>query len=336
VPDRDADFEGTIEKSTLRRCWDLALLTQAHKNKQRLLSYLGLPGPAILDILAWRSVLGTVTGVERLRPHGADRLSDLERHRRMHKNIMVAGIEGFQLLRGEIEDVICESVDIDGTTPKLNDGGRPHDLRFQYDVINLDFYGGVAYRSKHGEHKRVRAIKKLFERQQGTDFALFLTINVRDEVGPELTRYLKESSERVDSETRTVLRWYATRTGGERDYKLKAVLPLFVQHEAESRLFTCQSFPVVSYVGNGDAHMVHFAFTLESQKGNFQAFSQQKIRDLLRLPMVRVVGERFIIPSKQHEGFDATTCMSMFDFLGEDINKVMWEADVKTRGDYGR
>ena len=70
--------------------------------------------------------------------------------------------------------------------------GTPHLARFSYDLVNLDFDGGLGYRSMraHGTAKRTIAIKKLFERQEGHSFILLLTINVRHTLGEEIQEYL--------------------------------------------------------------------------------------------------------------------------------------------------
>jgi hypothetical protein len=325
VPADDSDFEGTPAKSLLRRNWDLPILERAFSEKGRPLTYFGLPGPRILDLLDWRPVLGTATGAERLRESGDHRRADLERHRRLLNNILVHGFDGFQLLRGNVEDVICDAADADGTIPKLNDGAPPHRMRFKYDIVNLDFYGGVAYPSPSGEHVRVRAIRKLLERQQGTDFLLFLTINVRDKVNRELTQYLTNTGTRVDSQTQQALEWYARRGTGEKDYKLKAAVSLFVHREAEGKMFSCHCYPVVSYDGN-DARMVHFAFSLKSISGNFQAFSEQKLSDIVALPLVKLQTDRFIMPHKQHHGFDSVRCSGAFDFLPDEVRRPLLQA----------
>lgn len=220
----------------------------------------------------------------------------------------------------------------DGAKPSRNDGQPLHRVCFQYDLINLDFLGGVGYRDSKGESKRVRAIKKLFERQQGTDFVLLLTLNVRDGIDDELTSYLEETHSRVDNSLQDMVAWYAGRGKGEKEYKLKAVVPLFIQRIAEHHMFRSWSYPPVVYDGTGRARMVHFVFEFSHTKGNFRAFSEQKPAELLRLPLICIEDRGFRVASKQHHGFDFGQCDSTLGFPAKDIKiSVSTDAEALSR-----
>ncbi|HZS02209.1 MAG TPA: hypothetical protein VFE37_26060 [Chloroflexota bacterium] len=326
------DFDPSANKNLLRRQWDAPILQAAVTSRGRKLTYFGLPGPAIEDLLDWKDLLATRTGVERLRSRAPEHEEDLERHRRLLRNLLVNGIsDGFQLLRGEIEDIILDGSDASGMFPMLNDHAPPARMRFLYDLVNLDFTGGVGYRDKHGESKRVRAIKKLFERQNGTGFVLLMTINVRDNLDDELTRYLHERGLRADGDSAALLDWYAARSAGEKDCKLKAVIPLFIRHVAELHLFACHAYPPVSYDGTGRNRMVHFAFDLTFEGGNFQAFSPQTTLDILRLPLMEVRSERLVF-GRQHDGFDYSCCGERLRFLGPELYSALLDGRAADEG----
>src|SRR2546423_5371213 len=108
-------FEGSSNKALVRRQWDLPIIEQWMKKLGHPLSYFGLPGPSISDLLDWRECLEYCTGVERLRKATEQRKEDLNTHRLILKNVMLNGIENFQLLRGQIEDVILDGTDLDNT-----------------------------------------------------------------------------------------------------------------------------------------------------------------------------------------------------------------------------
>jgi hypothetical protein len=317
------DFESSDEKALVRQKWDRPILEALHQESKQPLNYFGLPGPAIEDVLDWRDLLGIVTGVERLRKGAADHEEDLERHRRMHRNVMANDIQQFQLLRGEIEELILQGLDQDGDAPRLHRGSSRNEMSFGYSLVNLDFLGGIGYRVKKGvpatQSKRGRALKKLFERQQGTEFVLLATFNVRDRVGEELLAYIHNTRERVEEALRPTLDWYANRGASEKIYILKAVVPLFVQHSAEENMFACHAYPPVAYGGTGTATLVHFAFRLTPQDGDLQAFSPQYAGDLINLPLVTTAGGVLRVAAQQHPGFDFQKCADSLSFLPEDL-----------------
>src|SRR5205814_3296740 len=114
---------------------------------------------------------------------------------------------------------------------------------------------------------RVRAIKKLFERQQKYNFLFMLTLNVRDDINDELISYLEGAQREVLSqELKDILSWYANCGKGKKNYRLKAVVPLFVRREAERSGFDCFCYPPLAYESTRSeystirSHMVHFVF----------------------------------------------------------------------------
>jgi hypothetical protein len=55
-----------------------------------------------------------------------------------------------------------------------------HRLRWPYQLVNLDYCGGLVNAAETRISKRLEAIKILFERQATTSFILLLTLNLRD------------------------------------------------------------------------------------------------------------------------------------------------------------
>jgi hypothetical protein len=60
---------------------------------------------------------------------------------------MVHELKEVQIMRGAVEDILIKGLDRDRTAPKLSEF-RDGNLHFQYDLFNLDFLGGVAYKRK--------------------------------------------------------------------------------------------------------------------------------------------------------------------------------------------
>lgn len=310
-------FQDTPNKEAVRRQWDLPILTSYAEELGHSLAYFGLPGERIRDLVDWKDVLGYRTGVELLHRSGKKRLEQLRLINRMQSNIMLQGLGSqWQLLRGTIEDVILDGHDIDGTLPALNNGDEPYCAQFHYDLYNLDFIGGIGYADTQGESQRIRAIRKLFERQKGHDFLMLLTINVRDTMGEELSKYLLEvGQDSRRGKLRDTLVWYANAGRGMKKHKLKSALPIFLQDFARHCSFSCLSYPPLAYRGY-KALMVHFVFRFTFVPGrNLPVRRHQRIEELLSLPLVEIEDGAIAIAGKQHPGFDFSQCQSHLSFL---------------------
>lgn len=315
-------FQDTSNKATVRQKWDLPILTEFSKQLGHELTYFGLPGEWLGDLIDWRDVLGYRTGVERLHKSGKRRAEELRLIHRLQTNVMINGLgSNWQLLRGDVEDIILEGFDVDGTPPTLNDRDVPHRRLFRYDLYNLDFIGGIGYADTKGESRRIQMIRKLFERQKRHDFLLILTINVRDTIGGELSTYLLEVADETpdDEELYATLEWYANAGRGKKKYKLKSALPIAMQDFARYCYFNCYCYPPLAYQGY-EAFMVHFVFKLNfCPRRNFPVPRQQEIRELLDLPLVEIEDGDIVVAKTQHPGFDFPKCVQHLRFLPDMI-----------------
>jgi hypothetical protein len=315
-------FQDTPNKATVRQKWNLPILALYVGELNRKLTYFGLPGIQIKDLIDWKDVLSYRTGVELLSKSSRKRDEQLRAINQIQLNVMLNGLDSnWQLLRGNVEDIILNGYDIDGIPPALNNGDVPHRRLFRYDLFNLDFIGGVGYADTKGESKRIRMIRKLFERQKGSDFLLLLTINVRDTVGGELSTYILEISDENpdDQELQATLEWYAHAGRGMKKYKLKSALPIAMQDFARFCSFTCYCYPPLAYYGY-NALMVHYVFKLKFVPGrNFPIPRQQKIKELLDLPLVEIQNGNIVVAEVQHPRFDFSKCAQHLCFLSDKI-----------------
>ncbi len=140
-------FRDTPNKAAIRQQWDQPILARFHDKKGTGLTYFGLPGPDIHDLLDWRDLLDSArTGVESPGHTKMERYEADQTIGRLNLNIMVNGLgSGFQLLVADVEDVIIDGVDSKGNRPQKNDGQAAHVAHFRYDLVNLDFDGGLGY-----------------------------------------------------------------------------------------------------------------------------------------------------------------------------------------------
>ncbi len=201
-----------------------------------------------------------------------------------------------------------------------------------YDLVNLDFFGGMGYKDKHGESKRVRALKKLLERQRGTNFLLMLTLNVRDGIDDELVEYL-EGARREESHTQLsqILDWYAKCGKGMKEYRLKAIVPLFVKREGEGWGFDCWSYPSVAYEGSGSARMVHFIFELTYVTTVLHAHSRQGVAEVINFPLVGVDEGKLCVLAKQHPTFNRGCIEKQLNFLGKEVLSTLIDIQTESK-----
>lgn len=292
-------FQTTPNKDCIRTAWDLPILLQQHNSVCRGLNYFGMTGPEMRDILAWRSVLESWTSVEE-RPKDPKRLEAADRAaEQLNVTAFKYGLDNkLTLLRGDVEHIIISGMDSFGTPPPLSNNAPADEMKFSYDLHNLDFDGGLGFGGNKGKPRRIVALERLFMRQAGSSFTLFLTVNVRDTIGAHVTSFLEN---RAATENCDVLRWYAGRGDGEYDYKLKAAVPLFLRHHAESNNFDSFFYPAVSYDGYKRARMVHFVAFFSATNSVFPNASKQP-RDVWKLPMLRCGGGAINLSSSQHPG----------------------------------
>jgi len=273
-------FVTTPNKDLLRKKFDLDAVEDHFKKKGKRLAYFGLPGPQILDILEWRKYLGTVMAVER----------DLYAKHFMRSKAFSMGFNqsNFQILFGDIDDIILKGEDSDGT--KLREEA--------FDVINLDYEGGLVYKDLVGDSKRVKAIKRLFDLQQASkrDFLLLLTVNTRNRDWGEFNKTLDQIQGQLEEynveNIADNIDWY--KSAGYA-YKIKVYLPVHLGIWASSTSFSCSEAKAVMYLGSGNRRMVHFACSFVYGEPKL---GQSLIR-ILSIPMYEAEGGKIEIAKMQ-------------------------------------
>lgn len=292
-------FADSPNKHAVRSHWDLPILERWRAGLGRQLTYFGLTGPRMLDLIAWREVLDRRRDAveefprDRKKREAADQAAAALQTTAMRKGLS----DGLEILRGDVGVIIMDGLDAFGVRPQMSDGAADRS-RFTYDLHNLDFDGGLAFiEKKTGSAPRLDAIKKLFERQRGHSFVLMLTINVRNTVGQAIQDFLDRLAAQPAG---GAIDWYRERGDGEVEYRLKAIVPLLVRAAAHPQGFRCLSHPPVAYTGHQSARMVHFCFEMTAEDKVFAGVSVQQEADLLRLPMLEAVNGTIAFAALQH------------------------------------
>lgn len=208
------------------------------------LSYLGLPGQYLLDILSWREFLGHATAIE-----GIDN-EDIKQDLRLcvMKNRLERMVE---IIYGDIDDI-------------LRLPGNPMTLSWPYHICNLDYCGGLVNKTDENISNRLEAIRSLIVRQEGHPFLLFLTLNLRDDDKGEMDVLLDEMEIGLDGSNLKSLEecFNAHREQGHAG-RLKFYVPIFLMNN--SHKFQFHFHPPILY--QGTKQMMHFAIQLTPYQG---------------------------------------------------------------------
>jgi hypothetical protein len=330
-------YEDTPNKQCIRREWDLPILRRWAAEFDRSLTYFGLSGPNLYDLLDWREVLARErTSVEEMGTNDDDRQRANEAASRA---VLVSELNhiqgGFQLLRGDIGEIIVDGVDTQGLPPQVNDNGTPEgekrrkkaarkakkqkrgfdpsrEMRFRYDLVNLDFDGGLGNTTA-----RVEAIRRLFHRQAEHPFVLFLTLNVRSKLRDAIDYDLSglRTLEKGAEWERAVA--YYTKRNTPVPAKLKAVVPPLIRQSASEAGLSAVAYPAIVYQGHETAVLVHFCFEIRRAAGRrvFRGISPQNEKVLVSLPLLRADEGRLDAAPAQHpgcSGAELTECLPLY------------------------
>jgi hypothetical protein len=261
-------FATSLNKDTIRNLHDKKII-EIFGNS---LTYFGLPGPEILDIKEWKKCLGSVIAVER-DDIAAQQLLD---------NMFNLGfnLNNFQLLHGDIDDILIKGIDRYGTL-----------IKFPFNLVNLDYEGGILYKDLKGKAKRIKAIEQLLERQResGRSFLLFFTFNSRNKDKKEFNDTIDIIEEhlrnyRIGSEdTENFFEWYRN---SRYDYKIKIYVLHLIFSLISTHQFECKCHCPITYKGHEDIRMIHFAFELKWSPNI--AVRPYNIIEMLNTPMKEV------------------------------------------------
>lgn len=297
-------LSNTQNKVSLRKEWDRPIIAEFSKKLGRQLAYFGLPGPDIEDFKDWGPFLGWKTGIEFVTNSGAAKEEQRRKINKLQTNVMLNGYsDNWELRKGSLEDIILNGYDIDGYSPALLHIERGQPPRMTYELHNWDFQGGLGYRTKKNEDvKRIEAIKRCISLQKSHPFIYLLTLNVRHTLGEELMNYLLDQAKELQSQKhKDILEWYSQQGASQKTehIRLKAVVPLFIRRVAEIYSFDCFCYPPVYYQGWKE-HMIHFVFLLAPKRTVLPCFSNQKLVEVIDLPIVCAEGGVFKLDKQQH------------------------------------
>lgn len=262
----------TLNKQKVREM-DATLIERHFKGTLGNLRYIGLPASTLTDLAQWKEYFNHFSVVERGQP-------DQEficQHDLMLSAMRLGISRRLSLLRGDLDDILLNGKDTFGNS-----------VKYPFDVVSLDYSGGILYKTSSGKAKRPESISKLCEEQAhyNRDFLLFLSTNmdIQDQgevksTFDEIERDLSKMGIDVTKTTR------AYRDHPLLEARLKVYVP-YMMRNLSSRWFRCTTFKPIYYVGNKETRMMHFSFWLErTEEAVAGKPNRQTIIQLLDLPV---------------------------------------------------
>jgi len=266
-------FVSTKSKDLIREQYDKNIIKEVSQQKKKALIYFGLPGWRMLDVLCWKDYLEKIIAVERNEEYRHFLLTTA-----FHNNLDAQ----LQLLGGDIDDSLINGRD---------DFGTPF-AEQTFDLVNLDYEGGIFYKDLKGDSKRINAIKKLLERQSigKRDFLLLSTFNSRNRDEKEFDSTLDTihsvlASYRIDSTD--AIKWYKN---ARYDFKIKIYFLYVLGRIASGNRFSCSFHPPVTYQGSSKIRMVHFACLFNYSE--HVVAPEQSLTKILNLSMLEISGSK--------------------------------------------
>jgi hypothetical protein len=263
-------FESTEAKDYIRNIFDYRIISEFKKvyYPDQQLAYFGLPGEQLLDVLSWREFLGRWTGVQI-----SETPQEEEVYNNMVKNAIVNRLErDFQPIKSNIDHLLTF------------DSEASRRIKWPYQIINLDYYGGLVNIRTDGSSQRQEALRNLFIKQLNSSFLLFLTLNLRDRDNDELINLVNhEEEELLDLDLIGVSECFSAHREFNHAGELKIYVPIFIGLIAQKH--DVQFYPPILY--RGTQQMIHFAVVCTpytKSSGGRQFRTSDRIQ-LINLPL---------------------------------------------------
>lgn len=241
------------------------------------LRYLGLPSSALGDVFEWQDLFAEFVAVER-----GEKAKEWELQHDLALQAFRTGLLG---------KITMMRSDIDAMIRKGRDSFR-RKLRFPFDVVSLDYSGGLFYRDRAGDLGRLKAISVLFERQgkSKSGFVLLVSCNLdqveQGEVRNTLAN-LKTELVRYGCDGERVIGAYLDH--GREESRLKLYVPFFVNKEAAKNHYNCDTKKVIFYEGNKKVPMMAFRFCLSfDERTESLREPRERLSQIINQPLIEI------------------------------------------------
>lgn len=251
------------------------LIERVFNDRLGSLRYFGLSSPEMKDVLDWIDYLGLVVAVER----GVKGVEYKDQHR-LRLTATRHNIQNrLRLLCGDIDWIIRTGYD-----------SFRNPVPYPFDIITLDYSGGLFYRDEIGTLYRLEGIRRVLRAQAetGTHFILFISTNCHAIDSGEVRNAIENLRTELNRR-----RWNADEVcdaylqHSDDAVRLKLYVPLFVGQAASSTGYSATTEPPLIYQGNKRLKMLNFGFILRPDRRTaMQRFPQERLTQLLGTPAV--------------------------------------------------
>jgi hypothetical protein len=243
------------------------------------LSYFGLPSSSLQDVAQWNPLLERITAVER-GESGREWILQNE----LVVNAFKLGVSRkLTLLRGDIDQVLITGKDNFGIAPT-----------WPYDIVSLDYSGGLFYPDGSQQPQRLEAIKQVFVRQAAagaTDFIFLLSFNL-DQIDQhevrESLKVLRRDLKRFGGSADALMDAYLKHPKEQARLKLY-IMNLTAQLAAQSQ-FDSDSESPIFYSGNKGTEMMAFRCFLKKSSRTFVPRApKERLNQIVNRRMIEIV-----------------------------------------------
>lgn len=264
-------FKNTKNKEIVRTI-DKKYISELYREYQRKLTYFGLPGKDILDILNWREYIGCVHAVERGKEERIGiqkRLTEFK----FEKNAAIYPFELGELLRNQ---ALCDHL-------------------LKYELVNFDFEGVLVSNKKTEKSYKIKEnstgiIKNMLELQKGKfnfneKWIFLLTFYATRNSTKELDTFIDDMIEALPNisllqnsnidEICNYLKNQNTKQGA----KMAVIIPIWLLQECGG--FDIEVKEICYYYGSNNSPMIHFVFLIIERKRSMQnLLNIEKIKEI--------------------------------------------------------
>ena len=158
------------------------------------------------------------------------------------------------LLRGDLDTILQDSRDTYGNS-----------VPYPFDVINLDYCGGIIYKDDVDRAIRPASIVEMICNQSlhNHNFLFLLTCNIDNEDHGEIRRVfidIQQDLKKLGVDVSKMMQEYLLHP--QQEARLKVYIPYLIWNLATA-MYRCETFKPIYYLGNKNTHMMHFSFWME-------------------------------------------------------------------------
>lgn len=258
---------------------DLQLRNIQNRLKDKLgdIRYFGLPSDEMKDVIDWKPLFSEFVAVER----GIEPKPWEKQHILMLNAFKNEILLKTRLLRGDIDEIILRRKDEYGNA-----------VDYPFDVVSLDYSGGLLYRNSKNQQYRLKAIRELITKQgeHKKNYLLFISSNLdncRDGEVIKCIRNIETELVRYGSNAKEIISAFLEHELDE--VRLKVYIPHFVNQISALMNYNCETEKTIFYLGNKDTRMMNFRFWLQyDSRTTAPRFPRERLVRIINIPMIEI------------------------------------------------